>query len=284
MPRDDQPMTPQRRVSVRRARQGGGFSGGGARGSGRVDGMPRYQERDEVDDAIDPEQMNANVRTMPVPHAAPRDPDGGDDPRNRMMQVDMAGSSAYSKEYRLSLLHRLLMRRIPLDQIARQLGVSISTIEKDRVELKKRLREAARELDINEMVGNQTELYDEISGMALRIAGQSSGPTAAPTPMRLAAMRTALAANADKSRFYQSAGVFDVLRFRRAEDGNNISDVQHLMSRTEEMLQRLVEGDDSGGDKDDRRPASPVRRRRAPRGFKDFQDTDQNDHAEVLDI
>jgi len=275
----DDANTPQRRVVLRRGRQGGGFGGGGVRGSGPVQGMPRsHHEEDEVDDAIDPHRMNQAVRTLPAPgpQGGPP-PDDPDNPQNRLFQVAAAGSSAYAKEYRLQLLHRLLLRRVPLDQIARQLGVSISTVEKDRAELKKRLREAARELDINEMIGNQTELYDEISGMGLRIASSD-----APTPMKLAAMRTSLAANADKARFYQSAGVFDVLRYRRSEDGSSISDVHQLMENTERMLQVLMEGDDAadGG----RRRDPPAPRRRRTRGFRDFQDTDSNDHAEVVEL
>lgn len=181
----------------------------------------------------------------------------------RLNQVALAGSSAYAKEYRLQLLHRLLMRNIPLDQIARQLQVSISTVEKDRAELKKRLREAARELNIEEMVGNQMAVYDEINGMALRVAS-GSGEGGAPTPMRLAAMRTALAANADKTRFLASAGVFDVLRFRRAEDGSSLSDVQTLMQRTMEMIQQLDAPEDGAPP-----PPAPARGAFRPMTFDD---------------
>lgn len=268
--------SPQRRVVIRRGRNGG-FHGGGAHGSNRLDGAPRdTHEEDAVDAAIDPMQMNRAVAQLPAPPTAgARHDDGPENPRDRLFQVMTAGSATYSKEYRLNLLHRLLMRKIPLDQIARQFGVSISTIEKDRVELKKRLREAARELDINEMIGNQTELYDEIAGMGLRVASNAEAPTA----MRLAAMRTSLAANADKARFYQSAGVFDVLRFRRAEDGASVSDVQQLMENTERMLQQLT------SEKSDEPAApKPAKIRRRARGFKDFQDTDQHDHAEVVDL
>lgn len=232
-----------RRLFVRRSR-GARFS----RAAAREEGTPRDFD-DEVDEAIDPESVDRHVRARASQpptlerYTEPGVP-GAPDPRQRMFDVAASGSAAYSKEYRLNLLHRLLLRRIPLDQIARQLGVSISTVEKDRAELKKRLREVARELDIDEMIGNQSGLYEEVSGLALRIASNNTGDDRAPLAMQLAAMRTALAANADKTRFYQSAGVFDALRFRRSETGDSVSDVQLLMQRTQAMLQELAE---SGG-------------------------------------
>lgn len=269
MPTDDENNTPRRRVIIRRGRSGG-FTGQGAGASSRSESLRASDdsevEEDDVDRAIDPSEMNRQVReraALPPPTygvAPPTDPDadaGRESPRMRLNQVAMAGSVAYAKEYRLVLLHRLLMRNVPLDQIAQQLQVSISTVEKDRVELKKRLREAAKEMDINEMIGGQNAFYDEISGMALRVASAGAGEGAVPVPMKLAAMRTALAANADRTRMLNTAGVFDVLRFRRAEDGTDLSDVQMLMMRTAEMLERL--------DEPEPEPEAPVKPKRISR-------------------
>jgi hypothetical protein len=188
----------------------------------------------------------------------------------RMFDVARAGSPALAKEYRMGVLHKLLLRKIPLDVIARQLGVSVHTIEKDRAELKKRLRAAAKELHIDELIGNQTGFYDEVAAMAMRIASSDT-----PTPMKLAALRTALTSNADKARFYQAAGVFDVLKFRRSEDGEAVSDVQELMTKTEEMLKQMMSEDSEipdGG------------KARKHKGFGGFEATDGTDHAEVVDL
>lgn len=68
--------------------------------------------------------------------------------------------------------------------------------------------------------------------MALRAASNAQ----TPIPMRLAAMRTALAANNDMHRFFQAAGVYDVLRFRRAPGGDGATDIQRMLSVTEELL------------------------------------------------
>lgn len=239
---------PRRRIIVRRRMSGGGgFSSGVSTRSESLRAAETEAEPDEVDEAIEPAEMPLRIRRgmLPPPPmaaapspAAPADAER-DNPRQRLNQVALAGSASYAKEYRLSLLHRLLMRNVPLDQIAQQLQVSISTVEKDRAELKRRLREAAKELNIDEMVGGQSAVYDEIAGMALRLASGGSGENSVPTAMRLAAMRTALAANADRTRFLTNAGVFDVLRFRRAEDGTNLSDVQLLMQRTMELMESL---------------------------------------------
>lgn len=271
------PDAEPRRIILRRGR-GGGFTGGG---TGRVESLrDTNAEHDEVDEAIEPNDLNNRVMRLSPPSPAPVSPeDARDNPRSRMNEVAMAGSPTYAKEYRLTLLHRLLLRNTPLDQIARQLQVSISTIEKDRAELKKRLRESAKELNIDEMVGHANGLYDEVQGMALRIAS-AGGEQAVPTPMKLAAMRTALAANADRTRFLHNAGVFDVLRFRRAEDGSDVSDVQLLMQQTAEMLANMDEPPAP-------EPRRAVRRTSRPGGFKPmtFDDPDASgSDAEVVDL
>jgi len=256
----NEPTGPARRIVIRRSRTAG-FAGGS---STRAESLRTAAEADEVDDAIDPDNIRDTIlhRTQAAP--ALDSGTGGEDDgtmpdaRQRLNQVAMAGSANYSKEYRLTLLNRLLQRRVPLDQIANTLQVSISTIEKDRVELKKRLREGARQLNINEIIGTQTELYDEISGMSLRIASSDKTPTA----MKLAAMRTTLAANADRTRFLNSAGVFDVLRYRLSEDGSEISDIQLLMERTDEMLASLTAQPET--------PSAPRRSRAKPAGFQPF--------------
>lgn len=246
----------------------------GAGSSTRTESLRTSAEPDEIDDVIDPHQAHdrivREVRTRPIPTSnppqlpppqaaarptqrnAPRNEGDIRDPRDRMEQVAMAGSEAYSREYRQTVIGRMLMRGIPLDQIAVELGCSVSTIEKDRAAWKQRLRESARQLDINEIIGGQSAMYSELSSMALRVA--TNGDT--PTPMRLAAMRTTLAAEADRTRFLNTAGVFDVLRYRKSEDGTDVSDVQLLMGRTDEMIQRLLV--------DEAPPARPARVNRTP--------------------
>lgn len=254
-----------RRASLRRSRTGTGF---GAGHNTQTDSlrMPGRPIGDEVDDAIEPENMNALVRRRaPVaPEDAPPGPEANN-PRNRMMSVAMAGSPGYAREYRLELMGRLLMRGVGLDIIAQQLEISITTAERYRAELRERFRENARSLNIEEMVGNELAFYGELSQMPLRIASAEG----TPTPMRLAAVRTALAANADKNRFLTASGVFDVLRFRQSAGEGELSDVQMLMQNTLQMMQSLAEPESPALGDEPEAPATPrVRRTRRAGGFE----------------
>ena len=211
-----------RRIS-RRRRTGFAFSGADAADSTHSEGVGNLNEA-VVERAIAPPAAAAN----PVVAGNPTEEFN---PQARLAQVRQR-SSQYEKEYRLGLLHRLLMRRIPMDEIAAQLGVSIATVYRDRDDLKSKLREDARGLDIDEIVGDSKGFYDEVGAMAMRAASNSN----IPMPMRLAAMRTGLAAKNDMHRFFQTAGVYDVLRFRVAQDGSGVTDVRRLMENTERLL------------------------------------------------
>lgn len=272
---------------LRRGRAGaGGGSGGFTSGTSTSSESLRATaaEPDDVDDIIDPDDYNRRAQGLPsLPPMRPvTSAEARANPAARMHQVAAAGSAAYAKEYRLGLLGRLLMRGTPLDAIASQLGVSISTVEKDRAELRKRQREEARNLNADEMVGAGNAFYDEAQAMALRIASAEG----TPVPMRLAGVRTALAANADRTRFLNTAGVFDALRFRRAETGDDLSDVQLLMARTSELLMQFA-----GGGADPEPPARrPAIRRRArstdstfgPMTFKDNGGTSSDGEVETI--
>lgn len=278
MPLNEEDSPQARRIVMRRGRSG--FGQGTSTQSESLNLRGTDTIDDDVDDAVDPEAVHDRIvsaartrpRTAPPAAAAAAFSDGSEgpaDPRARMNQVAQAGSASYSKEYRQTMLHRLLLRRVPLDQIASAMGVSISTLEKDRVELKSRLRDVARSLDINEIVGNQTEMYNELAGMSLRIATNDTTPTA----MKLAAMRTTLAAEADRTRFLNTAGVFDVLRFRKSEDGTDVSDIQQLMNNTNDMFERLMnEPDPVAAPRPQARARRPVR----PAGFAKMS-MDDND-------
>lgn len=192
-------------------------------------------------EGADPNAMvEAHIASLPVP-SRPQNPEGPPlttsgnadefNPRGRMEQVRQRASQ-YEREYRLGLLHRMMMRSIPLDQIAADLNISISQVYRDREELRRRLREEARSLNIEELIGDSKGFYEEAAALSLRAASMPS----TPLPMKLAAIRTGLAAKNDMHRMFQTAGVYDVLRFRAAKDGTTGSDVRALMDRTERLL------------------------------------------------
>jgi hypothetical protein len=243
-------------------------------------------EEPDLNDAV-----RANVPRLPPP--APADPmdAAAEDPeinRRRLFEAAMAGDPQYARDLRLGLLNRLLLRGIAHHNIAQELGVSLSTVRADIAELRNRHRQRARNLDINEEIGNQLAFYDEATALALRVASQAQ----VPIPMKLAGVRTALAAKADQTRFLTSAGVFDVLAFRRAENGTDMSDVQVLMQRTEEMLAQLAQDDRAAAEAidDDMPPPTAarapvvVRRRNRPGGFNrmNFDDAQASNSGDAV--
>jgi hypothetical protein len=230
--RDEGPQDDEIRARrVRPRRSGGGFSNSGLTDA---EGTPRDINADVVAAATAPP---VSIPTNPNATLPPdADPTGSNteefNPVGRLAQVRRRAGE-YEREYRLQLLHRLLLRRIPLDEIASQLQVSVPQIIRDRKELMERLRQEARDLDIDLIVGNAKGFYEEIAAMAARAASNAN----TPIPMRLAAMRTSLAAENDKHRFFQAAGVYDVLRYKRAKGSGVNSDLARLMELTEQLLQ-----------------------------------------------
>ncbi len=209
--------------------------------------------QDEVDAAIAPDLNEAVASSVPQQRRLSED-DQAElvrntanaeefTPQNRLAQVGRR-SSEYEREYRMNLLHRLLMRNLPLDEIATSLGVSVSTVMRDRLELKERLRAVAKGLDVDSLIGNSKGFYEEVQAMAMRAASSNT----VPMPMRLAAMRTALASHNDMHRFFQASGVFDVIRFRKGITDGAQTDIQRLMALTEDLLSEARNDSSKGKD------------------------------------
>jgi transposase-like protein len=201
---------------------------------------------DEVEDGIDPETMNAMVvdkaRIVGETRLALED-DHETEAEFRKPTVDRCNS--FEKELRLRLVHKMLLRDIPMNKIAETLGVGINQVTKYRQEIANRLKEAASNLDVNELVGDGLGFYKEVQAMSLRTASQAD----VPLNMQLAALRTSLAAKNDMHRFLQAAGVFDVLRYK-PKDGAANKDIQRLVEATRSMLfgQETTEEDNEGED------------------------------------
>lgn len=244
MATDATPSDPRRRRMVSRRNAGMAFSGGGLSNSSVGGGVAGSDDVIDGEGEVESPVENLNAAVEERATATPRISDeqqaemvrnaqNGEDytPSNRLATV-RSRSSEYEREYRLQLLHRLMLRNLPLDEIATAMGVSVSTVLRDRKELTERLRTVAKELDIEAMIGHSKGFYEEVQAMAMRAA--SSNQT--PLPMKLAAMRTALASHNDMHRFYQAAGVYDVLRFRKGTSEGTMNDIQRLMNMTDELL------------------------------------------------
>ena len=107
----------------------------------------------------------------------------------------------------------------------------MSTIIRDRKELFDRLRLAAKKLDINLLVGDTMAFYNEAAAMALRHASS----TKTPVNMRLAGIRTAVAAKNDQTRMLAQAGVFEALKYI-PDKSKGQGDIQKLMQLTREII------------------------------------------------
>lgn len=189
-----------------------------------------YQTRAE---GVPVGDLNDHVETEVVPEPEPVEDapeDEGVTANSRLHQVRRRASQ-YEREFRLRLLHRMLMRGIPLDEIGRELDISVSTVIRDRKELWDRLRAAAKKLDINLLIGDTMAFYNEASAMAMRHASNTKNPI----NMRLASIRTAVAAKNDQTRMMAQAGVFEALKFI-PDKSHGVGDIQKLVRLTRELI------------------------------------------------
>lgn len=178
--------------------------------------VEQARTRDSLDEAID--QSAATGQPIDLEHAFPDAPEGAlpdpaTDPRGRLAALGRGSgnhSGTYLKEYRLKMVHRLLMRNLPIDMIAQQLQVSEFTVHELRRELNKRLKAEAKVIDGYAFFGRSLAFYDEVRGMALRLATD----TKVPAGQRLGALTVALASENNKHNFLDRAGFFDHNRFQ----------------------------------------------------------------------
>lgn len=235
-------MTTGRRVRRRPSRSGRGSSAADLDMTGNPDedfddlqespATPNQAVRDLVSRVDVPEPRARARRAMGRNGGRGSDPEVDEDtsPQGRLGAVSR-DSPEYDREYRLALLGRLLMRRIPLDQIARQFGVSVSTIKRDRAEFKRRVRDQAAKLDVTEIVGETIAYFQEVGGNAMRIASMEKTPQVT----KLAALRTAAMARKEMIGSMNTVGVFDALKFEPGVDGTS-NDMQKLVAAAEDAL------------------------------------------------
>lgn len=266
MSNEEQPARRRRR----RSHSGMSFGGGGLSASSTAEGA----DIDADDDGVDYD-LNAEVERRAAVQASLSEPEDAIlanehgqaeeefTPENRMREVGQRDSN-YQREYRLKLLHRMLLRNVPLDKIADELNLSISQVRRDRAQLYTRMRDEASHLDINHLVGDSVGFYNEVMSMALRTASASK----VPANLKLAAMRTSLSARNDMHRFLQAAGVYDVLRYRAAEEGADNEDISKMVQLTKAIL-----GMEDDGEMEDIK-------RDSLRGFSMEDDNDDEEYEE----
>jgi len=173
-----------------------------------------------------------------TPPATPPDmPDANISPAERMRQI-RASSPGYIREYQMRVLHRMLMRNLPLDVIAAQLQMPVTEIYKLRNDLMKRVAFEAQHLNRYEVAGKTMAFYDEVQGTALKMADQ----TGASLHHRLIALQTALAAAGDRQKFLGVSGFWAAAPFKPQDA------VEDNSSRQANKLNALIEAvlDDHG--------------------------------------
>lgn len=109
------------------------------------------------------------------------------------------------KEARLVLLHRMMIRKVPPAEIAKQLGVSVAMYYKLRDQLQTRMRLDVNKVDVPYLIGDSLAFYDEVRSMALTMSSSASIKSA---QVKVSAMAIALRAEADKNDFLVKCGVY----------------------------------------------------------------------------
>lgn len=185
-----------------------------------------------------------------APPAAPSDdggviPQAGPDnmsPAQRLRHVGVIAPT-YLDEYRLRLLHRLMMRRLPLDVIATQLQCSVATIQQMKIKLRKRLAQQALSLDVYDVAGETVAFFNEIRGLAMKQVDNNT----LHVKDRQYAMRIAMEAQNDVVRFLSSSGYFDHTPYI-VDRGKSSDPKQTEVDQTLSMLAAVMSPDTSETD------------------------------------
>lgn len=141
-----------------------------------------------------------------------------DDPSSlkRSVAHSEGDHSTYAKEYRLTLVHRLTLRGLPLATIGGLLGITSRHVQSLRAELIRRLKKEGERTDIMTFVGETLAFYNEIRCICMEDASENTEASE-----RLAALRAALAVEADKHRFLQACGYYDVAKYVPKKSAEN---------------------------------------------------------------
>jgi hypothetical protein len=204
---------------------------------------PPEDARDEMLSEVQPvanevlTRRRARSSIAPTEPEPPEMPDPNQGPAERLANVAQ-NASAYLTEYRLKLLHRMLMRNLPVDMIAAQLKLSVPAVNQMRVELQRRLAYEAQTINRYEIAGKTMAFYDEIQGLALRMADEAGSKPY----VKLQALQTALGAQSDRQRFLTASGFWSNAPYVPMDAKEDES------SRAANKLQALIEAivDDKG--------------------------------------
>ena len=182
-----------------------------------VDNAVTREIREATADHIDRSIDRSLDEGRPM-HPAEADPEmDGVDVTASEVQVRMslyAHSRSQRKEYRLKLLHRMMLRQLPTDMIAKALGVDTRHVNRLKQELKAQLRKEASSKDLATYVGYTDGFYNEMIGMSMRIATNKD----TPETRKLSAMKVALQSERDRTEFLKDVGFFSAMKLLPSVD------------------------------------------------------------------
>ena len=166
----------------------------------------------------------------------------------------LSQNQSHQKEYRLKLLHRMMMRQLPTDMIAKSLGVTVRTVNNLKRELSEQLRKEAMNRDLGSYVGFTDGFYNEMIGMSMRMATSKDTPDI----RKLSAMKVALQAQRDRTAFYETAGFFSALKVLPGvdQDDERTRQANSLMDMSNKVLE-LFDMDEAEYEERMSRPPEP---------------------------
>lgn len=151
--------------------------------------------------------------------------EGGEDKNKKFTH------SKFDKEYRLKQVYSLLLRNMPVNDIAEELGVSAHTVIRDRKELYSRLREEARRIDVHGLIGETVAFFNETQAEAMIHALNTKNSV----QQRLQALRSAVESRTNLVKFLQIAGVFEQLPYHPDKE-KETSSIKELLNLTRSIL------------------------------------------------
>lgn len=220
---------------------------------------------DDIDEAIRDGGMARRLRPVfppgPTPAARPSDdtpPDAGATAAmvaaNRL--ANLASTPEASNEYRLKLLHRCLLRQLPLDLTAQTMGMDVRGVMRLREELHAQFKREVAQKDIYSFVGNTDGFYNDVIGTMMQMMSDSTSPAS----KRMMAAQVALQAQRDRVHFFDLVGFYDVVKITPSTVGT-LDDNQDKAQRLIEMSEQIMGVFNMGEDEPEETPRF-VRNRR----------------------
>ncbi len=211
---------------------------------GRHESVPPMEERvDEVTDRVIRKREMLDMSEA-FPDIGMSNSDGSPiaSPAIRARQAAIHGTR-YQKEYILRTVHRLTLRRVPTDEIARMFNVQVVTVYKWLDELNKRLKQEANAITLNHIAGDTLAFYAEV-----RSLGLTTATTSDKVAEKVRGMEVALRAEQDKHKFLQVAGFYDTAKLGRDQQEDEAG---RKATKLIEMTQNLLNGTFEATDEDE---------------------------------